>query len=707
MAELAESRQLKKELSLFDVYALATGATLSSGFFLLPGLAAMQAGSAVVIAYMLGVVPFLPGIFSKIELATAMPRAGGAYYFLDRSLGPLVGTIGGLGTWGALMLKTSFALIGIGAYLHLLPALKDLPIPPIAVVFALLFGVVNLFGARKTGMIQSVLVIGLLGLLVWFFYEGVPRVDRGHFQGMMDKGWDPIFATAGLVCVSYMGVTKIASVSEEVKNPERNLPLGTFLGLGTALVVYGLGTWVLVGVLEPGEVESPDHLHNNLTPIASAANTMVGRGGMIAMSIAAVLAFLSVANAGILSSSRYPLAMSRDHLLPRWFAKLSGGKVPHNSVIVTVAVVIVLVTVFDPLQVAKLASAFQLLLFAFNCIAVIVMRESKLDSYDPGFRSPFYPWMQIIGVIAPLAFIGLMGWLPVVFTAGLIAIGAMWYFYYGRKRVARGGAIYHLFARLGQRRFEGLDVELRGILKEKGLRAEDPYDEIVAGATLIDDQVGSSFEELVKQASQHLAANLPMTADKLAESFLEGTRVGATPVSKGVALPHLRLPDLEHPMMVLVRTKVGVHVEVALDYLNHSSDQAIHAIVFLISREEDAAQHLRVLAQVARHVDDDIFMKDWLAANNEQTMKRILLRDERFLSLQLREGFPSEQLIGKALHDVNLPEGALIALIYRGAHMVVPRGDTVLEVGDELTMIGVPDAVEQLKQRFVSASELR
>ena len=93
MAVLAEGKLLKKELSLFSIYTLATGATLGSGFFLLPALAAAEAGPAVVISYLLAVVPLLPGILSKIELATAMPRAGGEYYFLDRSLGPLIGTI--------------------------------------------------------------------------------------------------------------------------------------------------------------------------------------------------------------------------------------------------------------------------------------------------------------------------------------------------------------------------------------------------------------------------------------------------------------------------------------------------------------------------------------------------------------------------------------------------------------------------------------
>ena len=91
--------RLRKELGLLDVYAISTGAMFSSGFFLLPGLAAAETGPSVPLAYLVAGLFILPAMFAVAELSTAMPRAGGAYYFLDRALGPLVGTVGGLGTW--------------------------------------------------------------------------------------------------------------------------------------------------------------------------------------------------------------------------------------------------------------------------------------------------------------------------------------------------------------------------------------------------------------------------------------------------------------------------------------------------------------------------------------------------------------------------------------------------------------------------------
>ena len=698
MAILTEGKLLKKELSLFSVYTLATGATLGSGFFLLPALAAAEAGPAVVLSYLLAVIPLVPGILSKVELATAMPRAGGEYYFLDRSLGPLVGTIGGFGTWCGLVLKTAFALIGIGAYLRwFLPGLDVTYVKWLAAAFAVLFGLVNLFGAGRSGRFQAILVIGLLLLVAWFALFGLFKIRIDHFQPFVSKGWDSVVSTAGLVCVSFMGLSNVASVAEEVTDPERNLKRGILLALGTSVVAYGLGTFVIIGMVPPVELyEDPP----SLTPVAHAAEAMAGHWGAAIMTLAAILAFFSVSNAGILSASRYPLAMSRDHLLPPWFGRLTPRKTPKNAILVTVGLILVFVTILDPTKIAKLASTFLLLLFAFNCLAVLVMRASRIESYDPGFICPWFPWLQWAGIAGPFALIVVMGWMPILFTGGVIILGTSWYLLYAQRRVVRGGAIYHLFARWGQKRFEGLDRELRSILKEKGLRDQDPYDEVAARASVVDFTEDVTFEQVVQRASEQLAIHLPLTAKQLADHFMEGTRVGATPVSKGVALPHVRLTDLSQPLMVLVRISAGVRVEVEVDFVEHAADQNIYAVVFLISPVEDVAQHLRLLAQVAQHVDHERFMDNWLTAQNEQQLKEILLREDRFLSLSLNSDGPATALIGRAVRDMPIPGDSLVALVHRVDNMIFPRGNTVLQEGDRLTIVGQPESIRQLKDKY-------
>ena len=264
--------RLERELGLWDVYALATGATLSSGFFLLPGLAAAGAGSAMPLSYVLAALIVLPGLFSSVELTTAMPKAGGIYYFLDRSMGPLVGTIGGFGSWIALVLKAAFALIGVGAYLQLF--FPQLAFGPVAAALAVLLGIVNWLGAKKSGSAQIMLLIGLFILLLWFCGFGLLEVEVGRLGGVFRPESAGLVSTAGLVIVSYMGLTKVASVAEEVKNPERNLPLGSFLAFGTAVFVYVVGTMVMIGVTGADVLAAADNGHGDLTPVATVARAL-------------------------------------------------------------------------------------------------------------------------------------------------------------------------------------------------------------------------------------------------------------------------------------------------------------------------------------------------------------------------------------------------------------------------------------------------
>jgi len=683
---------LKKELKLLNVYAIATGTTLSAGFFLLPGIAFNEAGPAVILSYLIASIPLIPAMFSMAELATAMPRAGGAYYFLDRSMGPFVGTIGGLGTWLALILKTAFALIGMGAYLSIF--WQDIPIIYFAITLAIFFGIINLFGVQKIGTIQVLMVFSLLVLLLVFIGQGMSNINPKNFEGFFDKGTFSIISTAGLVYISYVGITNIASVAEEIENPEKNLPLGVFLAIVTAIFVYAVGTTVIVGVLPAKE------LANDLTPVATASELLFGNFGKIGVTVAAVIAFASVANAGILSASRYPLAMSRDHLIPRKFSKLTVRNIPHYGIALTVGLIIIILLLFEVDSIAKLASAFQLMMLGLICFAVIVMRESKIESYDPGYKSPLYPWMQIFGVFSPMWLIAEMGLVSILFSLSLITLATIWYITYARRRIVRSGAIYHLFARLGEHRFQGLDRELRSIMKEKGLREGDPFDELVARARVMEFSKKYNFEKITHFVAKDFCRNLGNESSELEKSFLDGSRIGATPISHGAALPHVRLPKIDRAEMVLVRSMEPCYFE-APDYSGKVSFQGpIHAFFFLVSPKENPGQHLRILAQIAGRVDDENFIKDWLLAKDEQELKEILLRDERFLSIQIIKDKPSSILIGRSLGQIKMPEGSLVALIRRKGATLVPRGNTILLEGDRLTIIGDAYGIRQLNDEY-------
>ena len=234
------------------------------------------------------------------------------------------------------------------------------------------------------------------------------------------------------------------------------------------------------------------------------------------------------------------------------------------------------------------------------------------------------------------------------------------------------------------------------------MREEDPFERIVADAEVLDIVDSEpSFETLIDKISGIVSKKLPDSADYLEEHIDHVKRMGPTPIAQGVALPHMHLPGIEHPMLIIVRARKGLMME--HDEIDGEAflEAPIYAMFMLISEEEKARQHLRMLAQIAVSVDADGFIDEWCAAKNEQAMKEILLRDERFISLKLDTTTESGQFVGKALKEIRLPESALVVLIRRERRTLIPHGNTILQEGDRLTIIGDPKDIRFLYREYV------
>lgn len=680
--------RLEKRLGLLDVYGISIGAMVAPGIFLLPGIASAEAGPAVILAYVVAGVLAVPAMLSAAELSTAMPRAGGPYYFLDRALGPLVGTVGGLGMWAALMFKTAFALVGLSAYLGLV---VDLPVVPAAVVLTVAFTALNVVGVRKTSVLQVVLVGILVVFLTAFSIAGLVSLlgqagEVGHrFTPLLPTGPEGLVTTTGIVFFSYAGLTQVASVAEEVRRPGRTIPAGMLLALASAVAFYVIGVTVMVGFIEPGA------LSVDLTPVATITRLLVpGAAGLVVVTVAAVAGFAATGNAGILAAARYPFAMARDHLLGERLARIGRFGTPTAAVVATGAVMAVTIVALDVEAIASLASAFILVVFGLLNVAVIVMRSSRIPAYDPSFRSPLYPYMQVGGIAATLVLVVEIGVLSTLFTVGLAAGCLLWWRMWARHRAARHGAVYHWFERLGQRRDDGLDAELIGIVQEEGLREDDRFDEVVARARVIDRPHGLTMDEGVAVACHELADEMGVAT----ETILDRSRSHQQVVSGHAVLASALLDEPARPELAMVRCRSAA----ARDGGDRPTPPI--AVFVVVGGRDRAGTVLRSLAQLAAHVEGPAFAREWLAAADEQELKEVLLHDERFLSLRLWPGTAAEQLAGQRLRELDLPTGALIALIRRDGQMLVPDGDTHLEVDDRLTVVGEPHAVDEIAQRY-------
>ncbi|MBW3606233.1 MAG: universal stress protein [Actinobacteria bacterium] len=446
MAGRSGDRQgLERDLGLLPVVTISLGAMIGSGIFVLPGFAAGATGPAAPLAYLLAGLIVLPAALSKAELSTAMPQSGGTYLFIDRAMGPLVGTVAGFGVWFSLVFKAAFALVGLGAYLQIL---LELPARPVAIVAAGALIALNIAGTKQSGQLQTVVVSAVLLVLAFFVVDGLRAVELAAFRPLLPAGTRGLLAASGLVFVSYAGVTKITSVAEEIRDPGRIIPLGILSSIGLMAMLYTVLVGVVVGVVPLEE------LADTLTPIALAAQQVLGPVGEQVIAATAVLALVSMANAGLLTSSRYPFAMSRDALLPSWLERIHGRfATPAAAIGVTGAFLVVLVGLVPVIDLAKLASAFQILVFSLVNVALIVFRHADMAWYRPTFRSPGYPWVQAGGVVGGLVLLTQMGTVSIVGAVLIVAAGVTLYRSYGRARTVREGVALDVLRRRSDRRF--------------------------------------------------------------------------------------------------------------------------------------------------------------------------------------------------------------------------------------------------------------
>ncbi|MDX9847042.1 MAG: amino acid permease [Tenuifilaceae bacterium] len=703
MANLSKGK-LSKELGLVDVFVLSTGAMFSSGFFLLPGLAAQNTGSSVFISYLLAALFIMPAMFSIAELATALPRAGGVYFMLDRSLGPMMGTVGGIGTFLALVLKTAFALVGIGAYAAIF---YDLPVRFVAVLLTLFFMVLNILGAKKTAGLQRFLVFFLIAVLALFMAEGAREIFNFGTEALVAKKLSPfatngiegIISTAGFVFVAYLGLTQVASVAEEIKNPERNIPLGMILSLIVTTFIYVGGVFIMVAVLPTVDFFS------DLTPVWSAAQVVfkwipAKYGGLLIVA-AAIAAFASTGNGGLMAASRYPMAMARDRVIPPYFKTLGRFKTPVYAIVATSALMLIFILTLSEEGIAKMASAFQLIIFILINFAVIVMRNSRIQSYDPGYHSPLYPWMQVFGIVTSLLLIIYMGWGPAIFTIVVVVFAMLWYRYYTRQYVKREGAIYHWFALLGQKQHAGLENEFLSILKEKGLREGDPFDEMVVQAHITQlNQQEIDFKSLVFKTAKDLSASIgSVEPHEVYEELLKVTAIDPALVIPRVSILHGKLEKVEKPFLHIVTSGLGVDKPVEKGEI--SSEDNIRVIFFLISPIDNPKLQLRMLSRIMDIVDRERFVETICSISNEREIKEYLLHNERYITLELISNSSTGEFIGKMLKEVRFPQDVLVALIQRNETIITPRGDTRMLEGDIVTIIGEPKGIKSIFMKYV------
>ena len=517
-------KKLQRTLSLPGAIAVSIGGMLS-GIFVLPGLAVGITGSSVWLAFLVASVCVLPAVLSKSELATAMPKSGGTYVYIERAFGPLFGTVAGIGLWLSLLLKSAFSLVGLSAYLYVLIKVDASSTKGIALIALLIVLLLNVFGVKKVEKTQLVIVSISVVSLIAIIFLGANSFDSRLLDPVFPEGSSGFIAGVAFLYISYAGVTKIAAVAGEIKNPEKNLPRTMIISLFLITTVYVFVALVLVGNIEASV------LSTDIKPIYTLFQSIGGNTFGYIAGVVGVITLLSMANSGVLASSRFPFAMGKDKLMPGFLGSISSKfMTPIPAILTTSGLIALAIIYLDVVKIAKLASAFKVLMFIFTELSVIVLRETNAQWYNPSFRSPLYPYVQIFGIVSGIVLLTFLGIMPLLSVFGVFALGFFIFLLYGSK-TNRSGVIvnYGMFSFL----FKGSETKKEALVKTKDAKEIINTDAQVVVPLLGEEKSPEMLVEIASSITKGSKLNTINLVEAPNQTFLEAIDVD-TPKSESI-----------------------------------------------------------------------------------------------------------------------------------------------------------------------------
>ncbi len=441
-----------RDLGLFDSTMIGVGAMIGAGIFVLTGIAAGEAGPGSMLAFALNAVVTLLTAFAYAELASAHPRAGGGYSYVRMAFPGSAGFTAGWMLWFAYTVACSLYALGFAGYLwefvhKYFPSISefvfglighDRSILTVTFMVGIGFTWLNVRGAEVTGKTENVLTISkiiVLGIFVAFGLARVfdePQQAMDSFTPFLPNGMGGVLVAMGLTFIAFEGYDLIATVAEEIKDPEKNIPRATFISLGITIIIYMLILFVALAAISPDEGSSWEFLGKfKETAIVRAAEDFMPAFGVALIVLGGLLSTMSALNATVMAASRVAFSMGRDLWLPKQVAQIhSKRRTPHIAILVTGVILIVMALTLPIETVGSAASLIFLLTFAMVNLSVIALRR-KHPELPRKYKLPFYPVTPILGFGLNI-FLALyqfkfqpMAWFV---TIGWVAVGLLLYY---------------------------------------------------------------------------------------------------------------------------------------------------------------------------------------------------------------------------------------------------------------------------------------
>jgi mannitol/fructose-specific phosphotransferase system IIA component (Ntr-type) len=293
------------------------------------------------------------------------------------------------------------------------------------------------------------------------------------------------------------------------------------------------------------------------------------------------------------------------------------------AILFTSAFMVAVIVFLDLESLVKVASTMKLLLFAFVNLSVILMRESKIVSYKPSFRSPLYPVLQIGGTVVYFLLIVEMGLIPLVLTGVFFAVSLLWYFLYSRSRNRRESALLHVVERITNRelRSNSLSAELKEILIERDEIVEDRFDRIIKSAEIIDLGEAVDKEGLFQVLAEAFARTFDAEQAEIRKLLLARESESTTVIHPGLAIPHIVVDGSGRFEIVVVRSREGIDFGEGTDPVK---------VVFALAGTRDERNfHLQALMAIAQIVQNPEFLSTWPRLRNTEELRNQILLAQR------------------------------------------------------------------------------
>lgn len=457
----SESHGLKRALTSMNLVTLGIGAIIGAGIFVLTGeVSAHYAGPAIVLSFIISAVACACAGLCYAELASMIPIPGSAYTYAYATLGEFFAWIIGWDLIVEYLFAASTVSVGWSGYvvslfgsmgIYLPVSLTTAPIvyndvtnsfiyshggiinlPAILIVF--LVTVLLVIGVKESARFNNIIVFIKLTVILIFIFVGIAYINIDNWHPFVPEntgtfgsfGWSGVLRGAAVIFFAYIGFDAVSTAAQEAKNPQRDLPRGILGSLIICTLLYILVALVLTGIVPFKVLGVPD-------PIAVGVDATGLTWLAPLVKIGAVAGLSSVILVMLMGQPRIFFSMAKDGLLPSAFSKVHHKfKTPYISTIIVGVVAMVLAGFFPIGVLSKLVSLGTLLAFAAVCLAILILRKKQPDTHRP-FRTPFTPWIPILGICSCLgvtAFLNAYAWIAmgIWLSAGLVI-----YFLYGYK----------------------------------------------------------------------------------------------------------------------------------------------------------------------------------------------------------------------------------------------------------------------------------